>query len=69
MGSHYMILLLLSNFFGGITELVSLLFNKDYSRKENNEEEMIECQIYLDFFIIFLIYLQFVDNYAYLFVL
>lgn len=45
LGSHYMILLILSNFFGGITELVSLLFKKDYSKDENGKEQ-IECQIF-----------------------
>ena len=44
LGSHYMVLLILSNFFGGITELVYLLFNKDYSINENEED--IECQIF-----------------------
>ena len=50
LGSHYMFFLILSNFFGGITELIFLLtFNFDFEKEknsENYENSKYSCKIY-----------------------
>ena len=50
LGSHYMFFLILSNFFGGIAELIFLLtFNFDFRQKkysDNLENNKYECKIF-----------------------
>ena len=46
LGSHYMFYLILSHFFGGIIELIYILLNKNYKKKDEDEEEDIECQFF-----------------------
>ena len=46
LGSHYMFYLILSHFFGGIIELIYILLNKNYKKKDEDEEEDIECQLF-----------------------
>lgn len=45
LGSHFMLLLILSQFFGGIVELIYLLIDEDY-RTGDNEDEKLECQLF-----------------------
>ena len=45
LGSHYMFFLILSNFFGGITELI-FLFTDEKKIKSNDENETMECQMF-----------------------
>lgn len=45
LGSHFMLFLILSHFFGGIVELLYLLIDGDY-RTGDNEDEKLECQLF-----------------------
>lgn len=47
LGSHYMFFLILSNFFGGITELIFLFTDEKNLRPEfNDDKETLQCQIF-----------------------